>query len=297
MTDSSTYNRARLGIHSFVWSATTTEAILEILPKIVAHGYDGIEVPLLRPGSLDVERIREELAVLGLSCTASSALPAGMSLIDRANRQESVGWLASVVEEASRLGASILCGPFMTPIGEMRGRASTVEEWENGVAALQLLGDRTIESGVTIAFEPLNRFEGFVVNTIADSIRLIREVDRLNVRLLLDTFHMNIEESGIPAAIVEAGEYIAHFHLSENHRGSVGSGHIPWDAVFDGLSKSGYQGWLVVESFGSALPELAAAASIWRALAPSPDALAAESMAFLASRLGRDSEINGVSQL
>ena len=285
MTVSQSTRTARVGIHTFVWSATTTNAILEILPRVAACGYTGVELPLLTPSGLDIPRIRAALREHGLDCTASSALPKGYSLIDAATQAATVDWLVRVVEDAAALGSPVLCGPLLTPIGEMRGRGRTQEEWETSVTALRELGDRIAGSGVTIALEPLNRFESFVVNTVEDAVRLIQEVDRLSIRLLLDTFHMNIEESDIPAAIADAGGYIAHFHLSENHRGSVGAGHISWDAVLDELAASGYDGWLVVESFGSALPDLASAASIWRPVAASPDALAAESMAFLAGRL------------
>jgi D-psicose/D-tagatose/L-ribulose 3-epimerase len=197
----------------------------------------------------------------------------------------------------STLGAPIVCGPLLTPIGEMRGRGRTPEEWTNSVEALQELGDRIIGSGVTVALEPLNRFENFVVNTIADGVQLVREVDRPSIALLLDTFHMNIEEAAIPSAIAQASGHIAHFHLSENHRGSLGTGHIPWDAVLQALTTSGYDGWLVVESFGSALPELAAAASIWRPVAASSDALAAESMSFLANRLALHTNTSELSAI
>ncbi|MGB3305577.1 MAG: sugar phosphate isomerase/epimerase family protein [Thermomicrobiales bacterium] len=275
----------RVGIHTFVWSATTTETILEILPRVAASGYTGVEVPILTPGSLDIPRIRAALREHDLACTASSALPKGYSLIDASTRDATVHWLARGVEDAAALGSPVLCGPLLTPIGEMRGRGRTQEEWETSVGALRELGDRIAGSGVTIALEPLNRFESFVVNTVEDAVRLVHEVARPAIRLLLDPFHMNIEEDDIPAAIAHACEYTAHFHLSENHRGSIGTGHIPWDAVLAELDAGGYDGWLVVESFGSALPDLASAASIWRPMAASPDALAAESMAFLAGRL------------
>lgn len=275
----------RIGIHSFVWSATTTDAILEILPKVASLGYTGIELPILSPGALHVDRIRAALKHHGLACTVSTALPNGFSLIDASSHTTTIDWLERVVEDAASLGSSIVCGPLLTPIGEMRGRGRTSEEWTNSVEALQKLADRISGLNVTIALEPLNRFENFVINTIADGVQLIREVNRPSVGLLLDTFHMNIEESAIPAAIALATKHMVHFHLSENHRGSVGSGHIPWDSVLDTLLKHGYTGWLVVESFGSALPELAAAASIWRPVADSSDALAADSMAFLTTCL------------
>lgn len=275
----------KIGIHSFVWSATTTETILDILPTVAALGYDGIELPLLAPGMLNADRIRTAVDSLGLACTTSSALPRGLSLIDRSTRDEAINWLEQVVQDAIALQSSILCGPLLAPIGEMRGRGPSSEEWETSVESLQMLAGRIAGSGVTLAIEPLNRFETFVVNTASDGMKLVNDVDRPAIGLLLDTFHMNIEEDAIPSAISYATTGLSHFHLSENHRGSIGTGHIPWTAVLETLASSGYQGWMVIESFGSALPELSSAASIWRPVAASPDTFATDSMAFLSARL------------
>jgi D-psicose/D-tagatose/L-ribulose 3-epimerase len=99
--------------------------------------------------------------------------------------------------------------------------------------------------------------------------------------LLIDTFHMNIEEKSIPAAILSAAPHIKHFHCSENDRGTVGTGHVPWTKTFQALRTIGYHGWLTVESFGGSVPEIAAATSIWRPLASSQDDLARESLEFI----------------
>lgn len=275
----------RLGIHSFVWSATTTDTILDTLPIISELGYHGAEIPLLAPDQLDIPRIRQELDRFNLDCTTSSALPPGLSLIDPAAHSETIGWVTAVVEEAAALGADILCGPLLVPIGEMRGRGRTDGEWEACVAGLQDLAAHIEDTGVVLAIEPLNRFETFFLNTVEDGVRLMREVDHPAFGLLLDTFHMNVEEHSIPAAIAAASGHIAHFHCSENDRGPVGSGHIPWDEVLRALDATGYRGQMVVESFGSALPEIATAASIWRPVAASPETLARESFEFLSEHL------------
>lgn len=283
----------KIGIHSFVWSATTTETILDILPTVASLGYDNIELPILAPGRLDTSRIRAALNMHGLTCTTSSALPNGLSMIDRPARAATIDWLEQVVHEAASLDSGVLCGPLLMPIGEMRGRGISPDEWSASVEALQVLSDRIAGSGVTLAIEPLNRFETFVVNTASDGLKLVTEVDRPDIGLLLDTFHMNIEEVAIPSAITLAAPAIAHFHLSENHRGSLGTGHIPWLPVLQTLEACGYRGGLVIESFGSALAELSSAASIWRPVASSPDAFAADSLSFIRSQLSSSFQTSG----
>jgi D-psicose/D-tagatose/L-ribulose 3-epimerase len=138
---------------------------------------------------------------------------------------------------------------------------------------------------VRLAFEPLNRFETFFLNTIEDGLRLAEEVDNTAFGLLLDTFHMNIEEKSSAAAVRRASKYIVHFHASENDRGIVGTGQVAWSQVFDALRDIQYQDWVVVESFNAVIPDLAGATCVWRPLAAGPEELAQASLAFLRGNL------------
>lgn len=271
----------QIGINLMVWSGQVGQETIDLFPRIKEWGYHGVEVPIFEPDTLDVSAIRSALAATGLRCTVSTALPEGLALIDETTRQASVGWLQKVIKTAAALGASVVCGPLAAPVGDLRGRGYTSAEWDSCVLALQEAGQVAADYGITLALEPLNRFETFFLNTVSDSVKLMEAVDRSTVGLLLDTFHLNIEEKSIPAAISQAESHLKHFHCSENDRGTVGSGHIPWSNVFPALGAINYEGWLVVESFGAAIPELAAAACVWRPLAPGPEALAEESLHFI----------------
>jgi D-psicose/D-tagatose/L-ribulose 3-epimerase len=138
-------------------------------------------------------------------------------------------------------------------------------------------------NNVTLAIEPLNRFETYFLNTMADARALCDAVDHPRIGILFDTFHGNIEEKNIGDAVSDAGKRLAHVHACENDRGTPGTGHVAWDELRDSLNGIGYDDWLVIESFGFAIPEIAAAACIWRDLAPSPEALAWEGLNFLRS--------------
>lgn len=271
----------QIGINLMVWSGQVGPETIDRFPRIKEWGYNGVEVPIFEPDTIDTSAVRSALAATGLRCTVSTALPEGLALIDETMRQASVSWLQKVIKTAAALGASVVCGPLAAPVGDLRGRGYITAEWESCVLAFKELGQVASEHGLTLALEPLNRFETFFVNTISDAVRLMDAVDQPAVGLLLDTFHMNIEEKSIPAAISQAGSHLKHFHCSENDRGTVGSGHIPWSNVFAALGAINYEGWLVIESFGAAIPELAAAACVWRPLAPSPEALAEESLHFI----------------
>jgi D-psicose/D-tagatose/L-ribulose 3-epimerase len=135
--------------------------------------------------------------------------------------------------------------------------------------------------GVTIAIEPLNRFETYFLNTAADSVRLCDEINHPHVGILFDTFHANIEEKDIGQAYRTVGRHLKHVHTCENDRGTPGSGHVEWPAVFAALRDIQYDGWLTIESFGFAIGEISAAAAIWRDLASSPDVIAWDGLKFL----------------
>lgn len=276
-----------LGAHLMIWSGAVGTDELALLPAIAEMGYDGVELPLFNPDAPDVAAIRNALAASGLHPTASTALPAGLSLIDPDRSEAGVAWLSRIIRTTAALGAQILCGPMCVPVGELRGRGYTQAEWDTAVESLQAAGAVAASEGVTLALEPLNRFETFMFNTVDDGVRLVEAVDNPAVGLLLDTFHMHIEEKSTPDAIRRAGPHIKHFHTSENDRGTVGTGQVAWSETFAALDEIGYDGWLVVESFNAVIAELAGATCIWRPLAESPEALARESLEFLRAHSSR----------
>lgn len=268
-----------------VWNGQVGAAELELLPQIKAMGYTGVEIPIFDPTAIGTETLRAALATQELACTTCTALPPHLNLIDEDVRAQGVQWLQRVVDQVAALGATILCGPMAAPVGERRGRGYTQAEWDSCVQGLRAVGVYAAAQGVTLAVEPLNRFETFIVNTVADGVRLMDEVDHPAVGLLLDTFHMHIEEKSTATAIRQAARHLKHFHTSENDRGIVGSGQVAWPSVFGALQDIYYNGWLVVESFGHAIPELAGAACVWRPLAPNPAALAEGSIRYLRRHL------------
>ncbi len=273
------------GINLMVWNGQVGRAELALLPQLEAMGYDGVELPLFDPDSFAVPQIQARLSETTLACTVSTAMPPGINLIDADQRAAGVAFLRRVIEQAATLGAQLICGPLAAPVGERRGRGYTTAEWASCVQGLREAGAIAADHGITLALEPLNRFETFIVNTVADGVRLMDEVDQPAVGLLLDTFHMHIEEKQSAAAIRSAARHLKHFHASENDRGIVGSGQVAWPSVFGALQDIQYDRWIVVESFGHAIPELAGAACVWRPLAPSPELLASKSLDYLRKHL------------
>ena len=174
-----------------------------------------------------------------------------------------------------------MCGPLYAALGVMTGRARTQEEWQWAADGLAAAARRGQQLGVTLCIEPLNRFETYFLNTLNDAAALVRAVGEPNLRIHFDSFHANIEECNVSESLHAVGKELGHVHISENDRGIPGTGHNDWHGIVQTLAEIGYDGWLTIESFAQPEPELAAAAAIWRNLAPSGDELARRGLEFI----------------
>jgi len=278
----------RIGVNLMVWTGPFTEDDLPLLERCRDMGVGAVEIPILALDRFRPETVHEHLTVLGLECSTSAGVPAGCSLLIEDERSRGIDWIRRVIEISAGLGSRMVSGPFYSPVGQLTGRGPTRREWDSALVGLSEVASIASDYGLTINLEPLNRFETHFLNTAADAVRLVEEVGKRALGVQLDTFHMNIEEKSLTSAIRSTGVLLKHFHCSENDRGIVGTGHIDWHGVISALRETGYPGWLTIESFGQPMPELAAAASVWRALAPSADELARQSLRFLEGILSQD---------
>jgi D-psicose/D-tagatose/L-ribulose 3-epimerase len=273
----------KYGVNMFIWTASYDGSQAALLPPLKQAGFDSIEVPIFRPHDFAASAIRRSAESNGLELTAVSVLTGGTNLIseDGDVRKRTVAHMKDCIAAVSEAGLRIMAGPLYSPVGYLPGRRRTSDEWSWAVDGYQQLGDTLKKHGVTIAVEPLNRFETYFLNTAADAVAFADQVNHPNVGLLIDTFHSNIEEKDVPDAYRTAARHLKHVHTCENDRGTPGSGHIDWTGVFQALREIGYDGNLTIESFGFSLGEISAAASIWRDLAPTPDSIAIEGVKFL----------------
>lgn len=278
----------KFGVNTFIWSESFDRSNLPLLPKVKSWGFDGVEVPLFRPAEFAAGDIRKGLEANGLECTVCSVLLDGLSLIseDASVRTRTRAHMKEVVKAAADAGATVVAGPLYSPVGYLPGRRRNADEWKWAVEGHQSLGETLASHGVTMAIEPLNRFETFFLNTAADAARLSSEINHPNVGVLFDTFHANIEEKDIAAGYRTVGRHLKHVHACENDRGIPGSGHVEWTSVFQALREVRYDGWLTIESFGFALPNLSAAAAIWRDIEATPESIAVEGVKFLKKSAG-----------
>ncbi len=255
-----------------LWSTHVTEEHLPLLAGLKAAGYDGIEVPMFEGDPEHFAWLRGKLADEGLAATAVGVVPDvahDPTSADAAVRKAGQAHLDWLVDCAGALGAEVLCGPFHQPLGVFSGRGPTGDELGRLVEAHRAMADRV--PSLTLAVEPLNRFECYVLTTNEQAAAHVAAVARPNFGYLYDTFHSNIEERDPVGSLIETIGAIRHIHISENHRGAPGTGHIDHAAAIRAARDAGYDGWFTVEAFGQALPDLAAATRVWRPLFASED--------------------------
>lgn len=273
----------KFGVNALIWTTEFNERSYALLPRIREHGFDGFEIPVFQPSAINPGKIWRTLAENGLECRVCAILPPGLNTIsdDPIVRRKTKTHLADCAKLAAEMGSALMGGPVYAPVGHLPGRRRTEDEWKWAVECFQSLGSTLQENGVELALEPLNRFETYFLNTASDAVYLCEEINHPRIGVLLDTFHTNIEEKDVAGAFRSTGKFLKHIHACENDRGIPGTGHVEFSAIATALREINYDGWITIESFGYTHKELAAAAAIWRDLAPTPEAIAFEGIGLL----------------
>ena len=263
----------KVGMNLLLWTAFVTEEHFPILEKIKKTGYDGVEIPLFDGDAEHYKKIKKELDNLGLGCTAVTVVNAETNPIspDASIRKAALDSIKWALDMTSVMGGDLLAGPYHSALGVFSGQPPTADERKRAVEVLTQAADHAQKVKVKIAIEYLNRFECYFLTNAMDAKNLVREINHPYFGTMYDTFHANIEEKNISHAIASMEDTYVHVHISENDRGTPGSGHVHWDETFKALRKAKYDGWLTIEAFGRALPDLAAATKIWRDMFPSPE--------------------------
>lgn len=287
----------RYGIITLTWRSPFTTSDLDLLDRIAALGYDGVEIFLESEEHLDYSRAAAELARLGLEPSICVQIDGrrDVSSGDGGVRSAGIAYLKHCVDAVVAMGGALVGGPvYGDQIFYGGGAAVSRTDDEahalraRAVASLREVAEYAGERSVTIAVEPLNRFETSLACLADQAVDLVTEIDSDAVGVQLDTYHMNIEEPSIPEAIRTAGSRLVHFHANENHRGAPGTGHIPWGDVAAGLGEIGYDGPIVTEPFRRSPAELGYSLALWHPPADeaAEDRVAADALRVLREHLG-----------
>jgi D-psicose/D-tagatose/L-ribulose 3-epimerase len=273
----------KIGMNLLLWTGFVTEAEFPLLGKLKSAGFDGVELPLFDGDASHYKKIRAELDRQGLACSTVTVMTPEVNPIspDAAVRQKAIERLKWAIEMNQILGSVAMVGPYHSPLGVFTGTGPTADEKGRAADVLRQAAELAKGANLTLAIEYLNRFECYFLTTAADAKTLVESVNHPNFRCMYDTFHAHIEEKSQAAAIQTVAPVMAHVHISENDRGTPGTGQVKWDEAFRAIKQTGYDGWLVIEAFGRALPDLAAATRVWRDLFTSPEEVYEQGIKFI----------------
>jgi D-psicose/D-tagatose/L-ribulose 3-epimerase len=283
----SNHSIMKIGFNLLLWTSHLTEKDFSVLNLLKKTGYDGIEIPVFDLSDpAHFTKIGQAAKDHGLGVTAATVLPdeAHNAISENAqHRQQAIDYMQRVIECCHRASVEVLCGPYYQVLGQFTGAFPTERELEHAAEVHRKIAPIAEAAGVQLAVEALNRFEAHLLNTMAAAVDYVKRVDHPNFGTMYDTFHAHIEEKNSLQALetVHASGKLYHVHISENDRGTPGRGQADIAGAIQRLKKLGYNRWMTIEAFGSALPDVAAATRVWRDFFPHPDQVYLEGYQFI----------------
>ncbi|AZV80807.1 sugar phosphate isomerase/epimerase (plasmid) [Parasedimentitalea marina] len=277
----------KFGIHAGLWMKTWQDDVAPIFATVADIGFDGVEVSLLGIGRNRAREIRDAAENCGLELTCSTGLgpDADPTSTDHDVRKTAVAVLTEAIEVTALLGSKSLAGVVAAPWG-LFDPANKGARADQSARTLAMLDEVLSDQGVTLGIEALNRFESDLTSTAAETCAIAQATGSDHIGVLLDSFHMNIEEKDPAASIRATGQELCHYHVSENDRGVPGSGRYDFASDAAALKQIGYAGWVVAEMFVTASNPASADLNIWRNIEPDPTHAASQTLAYLQKVFG-----------
>ena len=265
----------KTGFNMLLWTAHVTTEHEPILRSLKKTGYDSVEIPIFEGTPDHYTKLGELLDRIGLERSVVSVMGAGKNPLspDKLQKKNAADYAKWVINCTSALGAHILAGPMHSELGYFSGAGATGQERRRGISFHRRAGDHAAKKNVRFALEALNRFECYFLNTMQQLADYLDEVDHPAVKAMYDTFHANIEEKDPIKAIKTIKRHMIHVHISENDRGTPGTGNIPWPETYKALRAARYDDHITIEAFGRAMPALAAATRVWRDFFPTRESV------------------------
>lgn len=256
----------KIGINLLLWTTHVSDKEFPLFPLLKETGYTGLEIPLSDYSKYELSNIRQNLADNGLACTSSTIVGEAENPIseNKQIRQQAVDKLKKDIDLSHAIGSEILIGPMHSAHKLFVGRGPSLQEQDYCREVFREVADYAAQAQIKIGLEFLNRFECYFLTHSKEAVALCDSIEKTNVGVLYDTHHANIEENNVYDAIVAGKRSINHFHVSESHRGTPGTGQVNWDDTFRALRDINYQNWIVIEAFGDKVADIVGAVNIWR---------------------------------
>lgn len=231
----------RYGVCTWIFDG---QPLPEIAARLASLGYDGVEL-MGELAQIDARQVNMILGEHGLRVLSLTPQNVDLPHPDRRIRQEALDYYARLLDVASALGNPIVC--CHGAVGRVRAITSYQEEWDLFVEAVRRIAELARQQGLSIAMEVLNRYEAHLVNTAQEALRFVQEVGMDNVGILLDAYHMNIEEADLRSAILAVRKHLLLFHAADSNRQAVGRGHTDFLGLMRTLHEVGYDGSVIIE--------------------------------------------------
>jgi D-psicose/D-tagatose/L-ribulose 3-epimerase len=275
----------KIGLNTWLWADLFSEKDIYCIGKAYELGAEALDISINNPYSFPTEKVVEEIShCKGMEIITSTAMPIDCNAISTSvqERENALNYMKRLIDVSAQLGSRIIGGVNYAASGYHSGKLRTEQEVEWCVKYLRQAAEYAAEYSISIALEPVKRFETHFLNTAEQALELIQYAESPNLKIQLDTFHMNIEEADLSQAIESCGDKLIHMHLVDNNRGVPGMGHIPWLDVLRSLKKIGYEGAGCIETFNpTTLERTCSATYLTRKFADSPEELAEKGLAYL----------------
>lgn len=277
----------KIGMNLLLWTGHPTQEHIKLLKQLAQIGYDGVEIPVSGQSQHDLLALRDACADLGLKLTTSGFIPAEANPIspDAAIRDAAQDYMKARLDEVALLGGTLFVGGLYQAHKCFTGQPPTQQEWDWSREFLHAAASFAADRNISIGLEFLNRFETHLITNAQQATQMAHDVGHANVGVLYDTHHANIECPSPKTALAQCGDRLMHIHLSESHRGTLGTGQVPWAQTFKALAARDYEGWLTVEAFGLSNPDLIMGANIWQNHFDSEEQLARDALSFIQQAL------------
>jgi len=285
----------KIGFNMLLWTPFVDEEHFHLFKILKSTGYHGVEIPLFNGDATHYTKVSKALKDNGLACTAVTVIPdKAHSPIspDAKDRDGARDYLKWAVDCCAALNAEVLCGPYYQPLGVFSGKGPTEDEKKRAAEVHRNIASIAQDAKVLLTIEPLNRFECYFLNTLHDAAEYVRRVGHPNFKAMYDTFHGNIEEKDPVGCIRKEADVLGHFHISASDRGTPGRDHVSWPETFQALYQGKYNGWLTIEAFGRAMPDLAATTCVWRDLSRSEEEVYKDGYELISSGWTRATGLN-----
>jgi D-psicose/D-tagatose/L-ribulose 3-epimerase len=275
----------KFGVDSFIWAEVFTEKDLWIISKAKDLNFEYLDLAIAHPESFPVEKVNAEIKKCGIIPVTTTTLGKDTNIAspDANIRKNGVKSLKTLVDINYTLGSKILGGVNYAGWGCLSGKPPTEQEYNWSAEAMREVAEYAKSKGdLIIAVEAVNRFETHLINTAEQGVAYCKRVGVSNMKVHLDCFHMNVEETSFVDAANTCGkQYLGYVHVNESNRGIPGTGLVRWAEFFTALAKLGYYGPLVIESFDPNFEELSKNCAIWRRFTETGEELAVKGLANL----------------